>query len=213
MKHKKQTNTKKLTLATLLAASLAVAPIAALTVVAPASATTVSTASTTLDPGGSYLKRADGSWTNGAATLSTKFAAVPASGGGLYTGVRVRESEGSYYLAHTRTYPDGTVQASIRRIVKTNGTSTETMLTARTVVGKKAAAGSAFSIKLQADGTDSVKLRATVPSAEPRSCSPRPTRARPPSTVPAPRPGGPISRGPRRGSPSLPQRSSRLRPP
>ena len=162
MKHKKQTNTKKLTLATLLAASIAVAPIAALTIVAPASATTVSTSSTTLNPGGSYLKRADGSWTNGAATLSTKFAAVPASGGGLYTGVRVRESEGSYYLVHTRTYPDGNVQASIRRIVKSNGTSTETMLTARKVVGKKAAAGSAFSIKLQADGTDSVKLRATV---------------------------------------------------
>ena len=54
------------------------------------------------------------------------------------------------------------MQASIRRVVKSNGTSTETILSERKFVPTKASAGSAFSIKLQAAGTDSVKLTATV---------------------------------------------------
>ena len=153
---------KKLLTATVLAASLAIAPIAALTAVAPATASTISAASTSLKPGAEYLTRASGSWADGTATMTTKFAAVPTSGGGLYTGVRVRESDGSYYLAHTRTYPDGTVQASIRKVVKSGGKTTETIIADRRNVSTKATGGSAFSIALQAEGTTSVTLRATI---------------------------------------------------
>jgi hypothetical protein len=157
----KKIKKQKLVLATVLAASLAIAPIAALTAVAPATASTISTASTSLNPGASYVTRASGSWTDGTATLTTKFAALPTSGG-LYTGVRVRETDGTYYLAHTRTYPDGTVQATIHKVVKADGKSTETVLTTRKSVSTKATKGAALSIKLQAEGTTSVKLRATV---------------------------------------------------
>ena len=61
---------KKLALATLLATSLALAPIIALTAVAPASAATISSASTTLNPGASSLSRVAGSWTDGTATMT-----------------------------------------------------------------------------------------------------------------------------------------------
>ena len=152
----------RLRLATIVAASIAIAPIAALLPVVPASATVATTAATTLQPGSSYLNRAAGSWTDGTATLSTTVAALPASGGGLYTGVRIRESADSYYVVQSRIYPAGDVQSSIRRVVTTNGKATTTVLGSTNYAPTKAKAGSALSIKLQAAGTDSVSLRATV---------------------------------------------------
>jgi hypothetical protein len=153
---------KRLRLATLIAASIAIAPIAALLPVVPASATVATSAATTLQSGSSYLNRAAGSWMDGTATLSTKIAALPASGGGLYTGVRIRESADSYYVVQSRIYPAGDVQSSIRRVVTTNGKATTTVLGATKYAPAKAKVGSALSIKLQAEGSDSVKLRATV---------------------------------------------------
>ncbi len=154
---------KKLRLATILAASLAIAPIAALSAVAaPASATVLTSAATTLQPGSSYLNPASGSWTDGTATVSTTVAALPASGGGLYTGVRIRESAAGYYLVHSRVYPDGDIQSSIRRVNIVDGTSTTTVLSETKSAPVKAAAGSALAITLQSSGTDDVNLRAKV---------------------------------------------------
>lgn len=154
---------KNLKLVSILAASLAIAPIAALTAVAtPASATVVTSAATTLKPGSSYLNPAAGSWTDGTATVSTTVAALPASGGGLYTGVRIRESAAGYYLVHSRIYPGGDVQSSIRRVSIVDGRSTTTVLSSTESTSTKATAGSALSIKLESTGTDDVNLRATI---------------------------------------------------
>ena len=153
----------KLRLATILTASLAIAPIAALaTVAAPASATVSTSAATTLKPGSSYLNPAAGSWTDGSATMSTTVEALPASGGGLYTGVRIRESAAGYYLVHSRVYPDGDVQSSIRRVSIVDGKSTTTVLSSTESAPGKATAGAPLSIELESTGTDDVNLHATV---------------------------------------------------
>ena len=83
---------------------------------------------------------------------------LPAEGMGVYAGIQVRSTAGTYYQANLRVLPDGAGTISIHRV---NGsTSKQTTLVQDAAAIEGLAAGQSVELEVAARGTDTVELAA-----------------------------------------------------
>lgn len=95
-------------------------------------------------------------------TASTTLASLPKSGGGVYTSVQARSGKTGAYVAQARTYPNGTVSVSIKRINGTGRSLTQTTISSYVTLDQKIKAGQKLTLTLEAKGTSTVTLKATA---------------------------------------------------
>lgn len=95
-------------------------------------------------------------------TASTTLAALPKSGGGVYTSVQARAGKSGAYAAQARTYPNGTVTVSIKRLNGTGRSLTQSTISSYVTLDRKIKAGEKLTLTLEAKGTSTVTLKATA---------------------------------------------------
>lgn len=95
-------------------------------------------------------------------SASTTLASLPKSGSGVYTSVQARSGKTGAYVAQARSYPNGTVTVSIKRINGTGRSLTQTTISSYVTLTEKIKAGQKLTLTLEAKGTSTVTLKATA---------------------------------------------------